>query len=105
MAERRLRIALEFRDNALRQRLAKLDTPLVERVNVPDSALGENAMLVKGHELAKRFRREPLDEDSIGRSVSLEDPVGNKPIRSAFGLDFFGGLAKRQGLGLGEDIG
>ena len=43
MAERGLCLALELRDNALGQHLAKLDAPLVERVDLPDGALSEDA--------------------------------------------------------------
>jgi hypothetical protein len=55
--------------------------PLVERVNVPDCALCENAVLVEGYQLAESFRCEPIGEDSVRRAVTLEDPVGYEPIR------------------------
>ncbi len=96
--------ALEFRDDALGQHLAQLDAPLVERVDVPDDALGEDAVLVERDELAERFRREPLGEDGVRRAVALEDPVRHEPIRRALGLDFLGRLAEGQRLGLGEDV-
>src|SRR5881628_3914135 len=104
MAERGLCLALEFRDNALGQHLAKLHAPLVERVNLPDSALREHAVLVKGDQLAENFRREPIGEDSVRRAVALEDSVGYEPIRRALGLDLLGRLAERQRLSLGEDV-
>src|SRR2546421_9475607 len=63
MAERGLRLALELRDDALGQHLAQLDPPLIERVDVPDDALGEHAMLVECDELSERSRREPPGED------------------------------------------
>src|SRR6266496_6599164 len=47
VAERRLGLALEFRDDALGQYLAQFDSPLIERVDVPDDALGEDAVLVE----------------------------------------------------------
>ena len=41
MIKRRHCLALEFGYDALRQRLAELDTPLIERVDLPDRALRE----------------------------------------------------------------
>src|SRR2546426_2535039 len=38
--------ALQFRDDAVCQHLAKFNAPLVERVDVPDGSLGEDFMLV-----------------------------------------------------------
>jgi hypothetical protein len=51
MAERRLCPALEFGDNALGQHFAKFHTPLIERINLPDSALCENDVLVERYQL------------------------------------------------------
>ena len=67
-------------------------------------ALGEHAVLVKGDQLAEHLRREPFGEDGVRRAVALEDPVGHQPIRRALGLDLLRRLAKRQRLGLGEDV-
>src|SRR5580698_9109307 len=58
MAEFGLRGVLNFRDDALCESLAKLNAPLVERVNSPDCTLREHAVLVEGNELAERFWRE-----------------------------------------------
>ena len=60
MAELGLCLALEFGDDALGQHLAQFDAPLVERVDVPDDALREDAVLVKRDQLAERRRREPV---------------------------------------------
>src|SRR5713226_8827812 len=54
-----LRPAFEFQNDALGQHLAQLDAPLVEGVDAPDGALGENAVLVESDELAERLRRQP----------------------------------------------
>src|SRR5438034_11214891 len=100
MVEFRLSLALELRDNALRQHFTQLDAPLVKRVDVPDSALGEDRMFVESDQLAERFRREPVGEESVRRAVALEDPVRHKPIRRALGLDLLGGFAESQRLRL-----
>src|SRR5439155_9062674 len=104
MAERRLCAALQFRDDALGQHLAKFHTPLVERVNIPACALGEHAVLVQGDQLAENLRREPSGEDGVRRAVALEDPVGYEPVRRALGLDLVRRLPERQRLRLGEDV-
>ena len=44
--------AFEFRDNLLRQHLAQLDAPLIKRIDLPDGSLREDAVLVKGDQLA-----------------------------------------------------
>src|SRR5262245_36342541 len=69
VAEPGLRLALELRDDALRQGLAELHAPLVERVDAPDGALREDRVLVEGDELAEGLRRELLDEDRVRRAV------------------------------------
>ncbi len=84
MAESGLRLALKFRNDVLSQHFAQLNPPLIERINVPDNALGEDAMLVKSDELAERFRREPLGDERIRWTVALENPVRHEPIRGAF---------------------
>jgi hypothetical protein len=94
MSELGLRLALEFRNDALGQHFAQLDSPLVELIDVPDYALGENIMLVESDQLAERFRREPIGEDGVRRAVAFEDPVRHEPIRRAFGLDLLGRLAE-----------
>src|SRR3989442_9653719 len=104
MAERGLLVALELRDDALGQYLPQLDSPLIERVDVPDDALGEHAVLVERDELSKRFRRQPLGEDRVRRTIALEDPVGNECVRRALGRDLLARLAKRQRLGLREYV-
>src|SRR6516164_4546026 len=49
-----LGFAVEFGDDAQGQHFAELHTPLVKRVDVPDRALGKNAVLIESDELAKR---------------------------------------------------
>ena len=57
MPELGLFLAFQFRDDALGKHLSQLDAPLVERINLPDGALGEHAMLIKRDELPQRRRR------------------------------------------------
>src|SRR5437667_7060346 len=105
MVQLGLCLALKFRNDALRQYLAEFDTPLVKRINVPDRALGEDGVLVKSHEFAQGFRREPLGQNRVRWPITFEDSVRHEPIRRAFGLHFVGRLAESQRLGLSEHIG
>src|SRR5579863_2086491 len=57
--------AAKFRDDPLGEHLAQLHAPLVERIDAPDRALREDAVLVERDQLAERGRREPLDEDRV----------------------------------------
>ncbi len=97
--------ALQFRENTLGQGLSQFDPPLVKRVDAPDGTLGEHAVLIEGHELAKRPGRQALREEGVGGTVALKDPVRDKPIRDALGLRFFGRFAESQRFRLGEDVG
>src|SRR5262249_37180633 len=51
-----LAVRLELGDDALRQHLPELDAPLVERVDAPDDALCEHAVLVERDEGPERRR-------------------------------------------------
>src|SRR5437667_11799849 len=105
MAERGLRLALELRNDPLGEHLAQLDAPLIERVDVPDDALGEHAVLVERDELSERLRREPLGEDRVRRTIALEHSMRNEALRRALGLDLLVRLAKSERLGLREHVG
>src|SRR4029434_498651 len=98
MAELGFRRALELGDDVLGQHLAELDSPLIERVDVPDAPLGEHAVLVQRDELAERLRREPLCQDGVRRAIALEHPVGDEAIRRALGLHLVARLAGLQSL-------
>src|SRR3954468_23609635 len=58
--ERRLALARQLGADALRQHLAELDAPLVERIDVPDHALHEDAVLVERDQCAEDVWRQPL---------------------------------------------
>ena len=75
VVELRLVGRLELRGDLARERLAELDAPLVERVDVPDRALREDAVLVEGDQAAERERRERSGEQRRRRAVALEDAV------------------------------
>ena len=105
MLELRLRLALEFGDDALRQHFAELDTPLIEGIDVPDGALRKYAVLVESDEFAQDFRRQPLGKNGVRWAIAFEHAMRHQPVRRAFGLDLLGRLAERERFGLREYVG
>ena len=104
MSEIRCVLALEFRDDAIRKLLPKLNAPLVKRVDTPDRSLRENAVLVEGDEAPKGTGAESFGNHHCRRSVALERPMGNEPFRYPFFSYILGALAKRKGLSLSKDV-
>ena len=84
---------------------AELDAPLVEGVDGPEDALGEDGVLVEGDELAQDLGSEGVGEEGVGGAIAFEDLVRDEGLGDAFGTDFGGGLAEGEGFGLGEDVG
>jgi hypothetical protein len=95
---------LKLRYDALRERFAEFNAPLVEGVDAPDSALRENDVFVKGDQLAERFRRQPVGQDRVRRPVTLEDAMWRQFCSGAFGFHLLGCLAKGERLGLCKNI-
>ena len=104
MLERRFFFALEFRDDSLGQLLAQLDSPLVERVDVPDRSLGEDAMLIERNQFTQSFGSELLGQDRVRWPVALKEAMRDKPVRCAFRFNLFLGLAECQRLSLGKHV-
>src|SRR2546430_5312385 len=67
-----VRGALQLGNDPLRQDLAKLHAPLIERIDLPNGALSEHAVLVQRHQLAQHVGREALGHDDVGWPVPLE---------------------------------
>src|SRR5262249_42792889 len=97
-------LALELGDDALGRSLAKLDSPLTEGVDVPDSALCEPAELIERTQFSQRRRGQSLHKNGVGWPVALKTPVRDKPIGRAFGLDLLGRFSKGERLGLRKDV-
>ena len=105
MFEVGLPCGFEFGDDALSEGFAEFDPPLIEGVDVPEDALGEDAHFVEGDEAAEDGGGEFFGEDDIGWAVAVEDAVRGECGGGAFGFDFGEGFAESEGLGLCEDIG
>src|ERR1700719_1259767 len=105
MCELRLVFVLNLWDDALRKRLAQLNAPLVERIDVPDHALGEDGVFVQSHQFAQSFRRQLFSEDRVRWTIAFEYPMGDEPLGSAFCLNLFSNLAECQRLGLRANVG
>src|SRR3984893_10845096 len=65
MAELWLGHALELGDDALGQNLAEFDAPPLERMDVPDGALGEHAVLVERNQLSQRRRGQSVHQNGV----------------------------------------
>src|SRR4051794_2054831 len=105
MIERGFHCPLELRNNPLGESLAQLNAPLVKGIDLPDYALGEDAMLVERDQLAQCGWRQGVQQQGIRRTITLEQPMWHQPVRRAFRLDLLGGLAESQRLRLREDVG
>src|SRR5918999_142448 len=95
----------QHRAELLGKDLAQLHAPLVERVDAPDRALDECDVLVEGDDLAERGGGQLRREDGGRRPVARHHLVRHHLGGGALGGDLFGGLAERQRLGLGEQVG
>lgn len=91
--------------NVLRQALAQLNTPLVERVDVPDGALNEGEVLVVDDQRTESGRSDLLREDAGGGSVAQERLVGDELLRSVFSLKLLGCLSDHESLSLSQEVG
>ena len=105
MLEVRIVFAFEFWNDPLRKQLAELNSPLIERINVPNRALRENGVFVKSNETAERCGGEPLGQDGVGWPISFKYPMRDQPFRRTFGRDFIGCLPESERFGLGRDVG
>src|SRR5262252_5715603 len=104
VAKSGLGFALELRDDLLGQELTEFDAPLIERVDVPDGALGEDAVLVECNQLSQGRRSQTIHHNSVGRSVTFEHAVWDEPVGGAVGLDLHAGLPESECLGLRKYI-
>src|ERR1700683_2116652 len=68
---RRRSVAAQRRHDAFREHLAELDAPLIERIDVPDRALSEHAVLIQGDQLAERRGCQALEQQRIGGEIAL----------------------------------
>ena len=99
-------ILVKLAENLLRQALAKLNTPLIEAVDVPDCALSEGQVLVVDDESTQlTWADGATDQDRSRRTVSEEALVGNKLVGSTLGLDLLVSLANHESFGLREVVG
>src|SRR6202047_2514020 len=96
--------ALHFGDDALSQNFAELHASLVERIDMPDRALGKHGMFVQSDKFAEGLGREPSGEDRVRRTVAFEHAMRDEPIRRALGFDLLRRFAESQRFGLGENV-
>lgn len=97
--------SLKFLLNVLGKNLTQLNTPLVERVDVPDGTLSECQVLIESNESSQGSRCDLLCEDRSGWSVAKEGLVRHQVLRGVLGPDLLRGLSNHQSFGLGEEVG
>ena len=104
MCERRVGV-FKFRQDLFRQDLAKFHAPLVETVDVPNDALGEDLVLVESDELAQGRRRQFFGQKGVGGPVAFESLVRDQFLRNAFLSKLLFRFAEGKGFRLGEVVG
>mmetsp|Transcript_9105 Transcript_9105/g.15829 ORF Transcript_9105/g.15829 Transcript_9105/m.15829 type:complete len:501 (-) Transcript_9105:206-1708(-) len=111
---RNIRIPLQLWQNLLRQRFTQLNTPLIERIDIPDGPLSEDLHFVQGNQNAKHAGCQLLEEHGGRGSVSLKHLVGHQGLdllvthlaaRLELRTDRIGILSEGHGLGLGKVVG
>ena len=100
-----LTLGLELCLNLLGKALTKLNTPLVEGVDTPDSTLSEGKVLVVDDQSTKSTWSDLLSENRGSWSVTKEGLVWNKVVWSALSLKLIWSLTNHKSLSLGEVVG
>src|SRR5260370_31083807 len=77
----------------------------MEGVDIPDSSLREDAVLVERDQLAERLGRQLVGENHRRWTIALEDAMRHEPIGSAFGFDLLGRFAEGESLCLRNNVG
>lgn len=99
-----LALGIKILLNPLGQRLPQLHAPLIERIDVPDRALGESDMLVVSDERPQGRGRDLLRKDGRGRSITQEHLVRDQLVAGALGFDLLGRLADHERFRLREVV-
>ena len=95
---------MELSPHVLRQHLAQLHAPLVERAHAPDEALRRRAVLVDRQQLPARVRRQLREQKRRRWSVALEQLVRAQSLRHALRLQVGHALAAGQRVRLREEV-
>ncbi|BAP69943.1 hypothetical protein F503 02726 [Kluyveromyces marxianus] len=95
---------IQFLTNNLGQHLTQFDTPLVERVDVPDSTFGESDVFVVSNQGTQSSWSDLLSQDRSSWSVTRENLVWNQASSSTFRLDLFFVLTDHQSLCLSKEV-
>src|SRR3989338_2857377 len=62
----------KLRENAVGELFAELNTPLIERIDIPDDALDEDLVFVHGNEETESVGSETRKEKAVGRTIARE---------------------------------
>jgi len=89
----------------LREDLAEFYSPLIERVDVPDRSLREDAVFIESDQLAERLGRQFVSENHRRGTIALEHSMRHEPVGSPFSFHLLGSFAEGESLRLREDVG
>ena len=97
---------IEVLKDILCQDFTQLNAPLIEGVDIPDDALGEDFVLIECHEHTEGIGIQFVADNGIGRSIAFEGLLSSEGIADTglFGLDLCGGLTKSQCFGLSNEV-
>lgn len=73
-------VILQLWIDCLGKLFPQLDSHLIERVDVPDDALGKDLVLVKGDERAQSLGRELLEQNRVRRPIAWEGLGANENL-------------------------
>ena len=105
--------AVQLGQNCRRELLAKFHAPLIERINIPDDALGKDLVLVERHQASQGTRGDLRHHNAVGRFIPCEELVGDQLLQGRtaqagvgqFITHLFVDLAFHQCLSLGKEVG
>jgi len=96
-----LQLALDL----LRQRLPQLDTPLIERIDVPNCTFSKGKMLIKHNQGTESTGRDLLSENTSRRTIAEEGLVLHQDIGRILGFELRLVFTDHESLGLREEVG
>ena len=105
VGRRQRRLRCQFGEDVRGQHLPELDAPLVEGVDVPDDALGEDGVLVEGDEGAEHARVSLSARIVVLGRLPSKTLWGTSPSGTPSAFTSCRRLAEGQRLGLGEHVG
>lgn len=100
-----LRALLQLTLDLLRQTLTKLDTPLIERIDIPNRTLGKGQMLIIDNQGAESSGRDLIRENGCRGTITQEGLVLEEFLGGILSLQLSLVFADHEGFSLSEEVG